>query len=142
GPSPGPDDPAPPLDFPLPGLPDWPGAGTGHRLRALREHPLSPELAANRLAAWTVLLGDDDQQGFAADLARAAVGVAAAERFLAVARAMGAEGWLEVVLSWPRRFLARSWEPAAVPWEPAVGPGEPAASPGEPVAGPGEPARL
>ncbi|MBO0785826.1 MAG: DUF853 family protein, partial [Actinobacteria bacterium] len=33
GPSPGPDDPAPPLDFPLPGLPDWPGAGTGHRLR-------------------------------------------------------------------------------------------------------------
>ena len=36
----------------------------GHRLRALRRHPLSMELAGNRLAAWTVLLGEDDQRAF------------------------------------------------------------------------------
>ncbi|MDR0346088.1 MAG: ATP-binding protein [Nocardiopsaceae bacterium] len=129
GPPPGPDDPAPPLDFPLPGLPDWPGARAGHRIRALREHPLAPELAGNRLAAWTVLLGDDDQQGFAADLARAAVGLAAGERFLAVARAMSADAWLEVVLSWPRRFLAGPGEPVAGPGEPA----RPRPEPGEPA---------
>src|SRR5262249_57813679 len=38
---------APPLDFDLPGLADWPGARVGHRLRALRPPPLPVELPGN-----------------------------------------------------------------------------------------------
>ena len=45
GGAPGPGSCAPPLDFDLPGLADWPGARVGHRLRALRRHPLSMDLA-------------------------------------------------------------------------------------------------
>ena len=48
-----PGDHAAPLDFDLPGLPDWPGIRIGQRIRALRRHPLSMDLGANRLAAWT-----------------------------------------------------------------------------------------
>ena len=68
---------APPLDFDLPGLADWPGARVGHRLRALRRHPLSMELPGNRMAAWTALLGEDDQHAFAGDLAVLGVGLPA-----------------------------------------------------------------
>jgi len=114
-PAAGPPDPArlaPPLDFGLPGLADWPGARVGHRLAALRRHPLSVELPHNRLAAWTALLGEDDQAGFAADLAALGVGLAPGAQLGHAARAMGAAPWLAVVLSWPGRYLAPWPRPA------------------------------
>ena len=88
----GPPDPgrcAPPLDFDLPGLADWPGARVGHRLRALRRHPLSMDLPDNRLAAWTALLGEDDQRGFGRDLAALGVGLPPAAQLGHVAAADG-----------------------------------------------------
>jgi hypothetical protein len=102
---PSPGDRAPAPDFDLPGLAGWPGMRMGHRLRALRRHPLSAELPRNRLLAWTVLLGDDDQRGFTQDLATIGVGLGPGTRLGQAAAAMGAGAWLEVVLSWPRRFL-------------------------------------
>jgi len=103
---PDPADRAPPLDFDLPGLADWPGMRMGHRLRALRRHPLSPALPPNRLPAWTALLGDDDQRGFGQDLATVGVGLAPEIQLRQVADEMRAGAWLEVVLSWPRRLVA------------------------------------
>lgn len=97
---------APPLDFDLPGLADWPGMRVGHRLRALRRHSLSMELARNQVPAWTALLGDDDQRSFSEDLATVGVGLEPGTRLPRAAAAMDAAAWLEVVLSWPRRFVA------------------------------------
>jgi uncharacterized protein len=111
----GPPDPgrcAPPLDFDLPGLADWPGARVGHRLRALRRHPLSMELPGNRLAAWTALLGEDDQHGFAGDLAVLGVGLAPGAQLGHATALMGAAPWLAGVLSWPGRYLAPRGQPA------------------------------
>jgi hypothetical protein len=64
------------------------------------------ELARNRLPAWTVLLGDDDQAGFIDDLAAVAIGVSHRGQLRKAAGEMGIAGWLEPVLSWPRRFIA------------------------------------
>jgi hypothetical protein len=105
GPVPDPADPAPPPGFDLPGLAGWPGMRVGHRLRALRRHPLSTELPGNRVLAWAVLLGDDDQGGFMRDLATVGVGLEPAVQLRRAADAMEAGAWLEVVLSWPRRFV-------------------------------------
>jgi uncharacterized protein len=99
---------APRLDFDLPGLADWPGARVGHRLRALRRHPLSMELPGNRLAAWTALLGEDDQRAFARDLAVLGVGLSPGAQLGHVAGLMNAAPWLTVVLSWPGQYLAPS----------------------------------
>jgi hypothetical protein len=121
----GPPDPgrcAPPLDYELPGLADWLGARVGHRLRALRRHPLSMDLAGNRLAAWTALLGEDDQRAFASDLAALGVGLPPASQLGHVAAPMGVTAWLPVVLSWPGRLAAAQNHPAA--WfagDPAAG---------------------
>ena len=112
----GPPDPgqcAPPLDYRLPGLVDWPGARVGHRLRALRRHPLSMDLAANRLAAWTALLGEDDQRGFGHDLATLGVGLPAASQLSHAAAPLGVTAWLAVVLSWPARLVAAQNHSAA-----------------------------
>ncbi len=111
----GPPDPArcaPVLDYRLPGLADWPGARVGHRLRALRRHPLSMDLPGNRLAAWTALLGEDDQHAFARDLATLGVGLPPASQLGHVAAPMGVTGWLAVVLSWPARLVAARDHPA------------------------------
>jgi hypothetical protein len=97
---------APPLDFDLPGVADWPDMCVGHRLRALRRHPLSMGLARNRAPAWSVLLGDDDQQAFTGDLAGALIGVGTRTQVRQAGGAMGIAAWLDVVLSWPRRFIA------------------------------------
>jgi hypothetical protein len=97
---------APPLDFDLPGIADWPGTRVGHRLRALRRHPLSMELAHNRMPAWTALLGEDDQQAFGHDLATLGVGLPPGTQLGHAAAQMNAAPWLEVVLSWPARFVA------------------------------------
>ncbi|HEY1322326.1 MAG TPA: ATP-binding protein, partial [Streptosporangiaceae bacterium] len=101
---------APPLDFDLPGLMDWPGMRVGHRLRALRRHRLSMELAHNRMHAWTALVGEDDQHAFGRDLAMIGVGLAPAARLHTASSLMGVESWLETVLSWPRRFIASPWQ--------------------------------
>jgi uncharacterized protein len=97
---------APPPDFDLPGLAGWPGMRVGHRLRALRRHRLSAGLPRNRQVAWTALLGDDDQRGFLQDLATAGAGPGPGTQLRQAAHAMEAGAWLEVVLSWPRRFMA------------------------------------
>jgi hypothetical protein len=102
---PGPADRAPPLDFGLPGMADWPDMRVGHRLRALRRHPLSMDLTRNQLPAWTVLLGDDDQRAFTEDLATVGVGRDPGTWLRRVAAMMDAGAWLDVVLSWPRRFV-------------------------------------
>jgi hypothetical protein len=96
---------APPADFDLPELAGWPGMRMGHRLRALRRHRLSTELPRNRQVAWTALLGDDDQRAFVQDLATVGVGLGPGTQLRHAARAMEAGAWLEVVLSWPRRFM-------------------------------------
>jgi hypothetical protein len=108
-----PRDRAPPLDFGLPGLPDWPGMRVGHRLRALSRHELSMELPRNRLAAWTALLGDDDQTTFGQDLATIGVGLAPAAQLRHAAALMGTSGWLETVLAWPRRLIAAAADAVA-----------------------------
>lgn len=111
-----------PLQFELPGIPDTPDLKVGQRVGALRRHPLSMELDRNRLPAWTALLGEDDQAGFTRDLASLAVGSSHRGQLLQAAGEMGVVGWLEPVLSWPRRFivggderLAGGGGPAAIP---------------------------
>jgi len=105
-----PDDIAPPLDFGLAGLADWPGIRVTDRLSGLRRHPLAMESERNRATAITALLGDG-QADLGADLAIAGMGVSPARRLRHAARAMGVgghdgqPGWLEVVLSWPHRII-------------------------------------
>lgn len=110
-----PGDHAPPLDFDLTALPDWPGIRVGQRIRALRRHPLSMELAANRRLAWTALAGEDGPGPFATDLAQVMPGVDHAQALRHTAALMqvsggvsAGPGWLEAVLSWPRRFVTFS----------------------------------
>ncbi|HXP21134.1 MAG TPA: ATP-binding protein [Streptosporangiaceae bacterium] len=94
-----------PLEFELPGLSDRLDLKVGQRVSGLRRHPLSMELDRNRLPAWTALLGEDDQRGFADDLATLAVGSSHRGQLLQAAGQLGVAGWLEPVLSWPRRFI-------------------------------------
>ncbi len=109
-----PDDIAPPLDFGLAGLPDWPGIRVADRLGGLRRHRLAMESERNRRAARTALLGGDGRTGLYADLAIAGMGISPPARLRHVARMMGAgghgrqPGWLEVVLSWPHRIIGLS----------------------------------
>ena len=113
GPQPDPFAPAPRLDFALPGLADRADVKIGQRVSGLRRHPLSMELARNRLPAWTVLLGEDDQRGFIDDLAAVAIGVSHRGQLRQAAGQMGIVGWLEPVLSWPRRFIVGADDQAA-----------------------------
>jgi hypothetical protein len=106
GPAPDPGGCAPSPGFDLPGLTGWPGMRMGHRLRALRRHQLSTELPRNRLVAWTALLGDDDQRGFLQALATVGVGLGPGAQLRQAADAMEAGAWLQMVLSWPHRFMA------------------------------------
>jgi hypothetical protein len=96
---------APPLEYRLAGLADGPGLRVGQRVTGLRRHTLSMELSRNRQPAWTVLLGDDEQRGFADDLAAVVIGVSHRGQLRQAAGEMGIVGWLEAVLSWPRRFI-------------------------------------
>jgi hypothetical protein len=104
---------APSLEFPLAGLADRPGVRIGQRVSGLRRHPLSMELARNRLPAWTALLGEDDQRGFTDDLASVVIGVSHRGQLRKAAGEMGVAGWLEAVLSWPRRFIVGYEDEAA-----------------------------
>jgi hypothetical protein len=96
---------APALEYALPDLADRDGVKTGQRISELRRHSLSMEVAQNRLVAWTVLLGEDDQRAFLDDLAGVAIGVSHRGQLRKAAGEMGVTGWLEAVLSWPRRFI-------------------------------------
>jgi hypothetical protein len=96
---------APRLEFALAGLADRPDIKIGQRVSGLRRHPLSMELGRNRLPAWTVLLGEDDQRGFTEDLASVMIGATHRGQLRQAAGEMGIVGWLEAVLSWPRRFI-------------------------------------
>ena len=100
--------PAPRLDYPLDGLADRADVRVGQRVSGLRRHPLSMELARNRQPAWTVLLGEDEQRGFVDDLAAVVIGVSHRGQLRQAAGEMGIAGWLESVLSWPRRFIVGS----------------------------------
>jgi hypothetical protein len=131
------DDVAPPLDFELAGLPDWPGIRVGDRLDALRRHRLSMAAERNRTIAATALLGAERGASFDADLGIAGIGLGQRQRLSYVARMLGAgqhgtePGWLEVVLSWPSRLIRPTAGPAAGPdTEPGGEPGLPEAATG------------
>jgi len=96
---------APPLDYSLPGLAAEDDVKIGQRISGLRRNPLSMEVTGNRLLAWTALLGADDHRGFIDDLAAVAIGVSHRGQLRKAAGEMGVTGWLEAVLSWPRRFV-------------------------------------
>ncbi len=120
------DDTAPPLDFGLAGLPDWPGIRVRDRLAGLQRHPLSMESARNRRSARIALLGEDGRGSLDVDLATAAIGLSAQARLRYAARMMGVgapgpePGWLEVVLSWPHRIIRPSWYADLTPGSPAA----------------------
>jgi len=103
------DDVAPPLDFALAGLPDWPGIRVMDRLIGLRRHPLSMAAERNRRLASIALLGVDGPASLDADLATAGIGLSPQQRLRHAAALMGAggpgeqPGWLEAVLSWPQQ---------------------------------------
>jgi uncharacterized protein len=115
GPPPDPFGVAPPLDYALPGLPGEAGAKIGQRVSGLRRHPLSMEVTANRLIAWTALLGEDDHSAFIENLAAVAIGVSHRGQLRMAAGEMGVTGWLEAVLSWPRRFIVGADDQALSP---------------------------
>ena len=109
-----PDDIAPPLDFGLAGLPDWPGIRVADRLAWLRRHRLAMESPRNRQLARTALLGAGDcgaRASLDTDLAMAGMGISPPLRLRHAAQMMGVgghgrqPGWLEVVLSWPQRII-------------------------------------
>jgi hypothetical protein len=116
---PRPGDLAPPLDFGLAGLPDWPGIRVADRLGGLRRHPLAMESERNRAVATTALLGAGGVGGerLDADLAIAGIGISPPLRIRHAAAMMGAgghagrPGWLEVVLSWPHRIMIPAADP-------------------------------
>ena len=115
GPPPDPFRPAPPLDYSLPGLAGEDDVKIGQRISGLRRNALSMEVTANRLLAWAVLLGADDHRGFIDDLAAVAIGVSHRGQLRKAAGEMGVTGWLEAVLSWPRRFIVGADDQAALP---------------------------
>jgi hypothetical protein len=102
---------APPLEFGLAGLPDWPGIKIRDRLGGLRRHPLSMTAEHNRQSATIALLGGEPGAGLDADLAMAGTELGPRQRLRHAARMMGIggrdadPGWLEVVLSWPHRII-------------------------------------
>jgi hypothetical protein len=110
------DDIAPPLDFGLAGLPDWPGIRIRDRLGALGRHTLSMASPGNQRLACLALLGEDGRATLDADLATATLGLHPASRLSYTARLMGIgahgpePGWLEVVLSWPDRIIQPAWD--------------------------------
>jgi hypothetical protein len=103
---------APPMDYPLPGMKQQPDAKLGHRLRALRRHPLSMELEHNRHLACTAIAGEDDHAEFAKDLGMVTLGYEPDEQLGQVCEAMRVGSWLEPVLNWPQTFVLPFEDPA------------------------------
>jgi hypothetical protein len=100
------------MDYPLPGMKQQPDAKLGHRLRALRRHPLSMELEHNRPIAATAIAGTDDHAEFVKDLGMVALGYEPQEQLGQVCEAMRVGSWLEPVLSWLRTFVLPFDDPA------------------------------
>lgn len=94
----------------------------GHRAKALRHHPLSMEIEHNRALAWRVILGDDESESVQRDVMTVAIGLDPSARLRHVGQTMGA-GWLEGVLSWPRRFVL-PFEEGDAPEITFAGPGQ------------------
>jgi hypothetical protein len=96
---------APPLDFALTGLQDWPGMPAGERLRLLLGHPLSQRAERNRELAATALFGTEGRASFEAalraDLATI-LGGGAESQLPEATRLMDCPNeWLVRVLRWP-----------------------------------------
>jgi len=91
------------------------------------------------MPAWTALLGADDQAAFADDLASVVIGASHRGQLRQAAGEMGIAGWLEPVLSWPRRFIATAAGNGGngAPAGPAAAAAGPARSP-QAAAGAGE----
>ncbi|MQA86106.1 MAG: DUF853 family protein [Streptosporangiales bacterium] len=96
-------DEVPPLDYPI--VAERGTKLLGHRVRALRRHPLSMELDRNRAIGSKVVLGDDDHVEFVRDLAGVAIAVDPDDQVKHIAAKIRVESWLEAVLSWPQRFV-------------------------------------
>lgn len=105
---------APPLDFDLAGLVDWPGIKVADRLEGLRCHQLSMDRPRNQELALLALTGDRadaEAGGLAGDIEIAGIGRDYRQRLGYVGRLLGTRprgdgpGWLEVVLSWPERLI-------------------------------------
>jgi hypothetical protein len=94
-----PGDIAPPLDFGLAGLPDWPGIRVADRLDGLRGHPQAMGSKRNRRVALTALLGDE-RPGLDADLALAGMGISPPLRLRHAARMMGRPGTAASPAGW------------------------------------------
>jgi uncharacterized protein len=96
---------APPLDFALTGLPDWPGMPAGERLRLLLGHPMSQRAERNRKLVATALFGAEGRAPFEATLRAdlATVLGGATESHLSEAtRLMDCPSeWLVRLLRWP-----------------------------------------
>ncbi|MGH3159854.1 MAG: ATP-binding protein [Streptosporangiaceae bacterium] len=105
---------APPLDYDLVGAMDWPDMRVGHRIYELRRHSLSMELEPNRRIALNLLFGDDSGR-FLADVKAVMVGQYPDSHYGRVAAEMAVPGWLEVVLSWPHRFVCADADELAGP---------------------------
>jgi len=92
---------APPLDFALAGLPDWPGMRAADRLTLLLRHPLSMTDPRNRAMAAAAVFGIGGRGDLDADLAGALP--RAAHRIAEASRLMDCPGdWLVTVLRWPQ----------------------------------------
>ena len=101
---------APPLDFALAGLPDWPGIRAADRLDLLLRHPLSFSRPRNRQSAAVAVFGAAGRAAFDADLA--AMLPDAAYPVREASRLMDCPGdWLVTVLGWV--ILAREGEEAS-----------------------------
>lgn len=129
GEPPAPDDIAPPLDFELAGLVDWPGIKVADRLEGLRCHQLSMDRPHNRELALLALGYPADLCG---DIEIAGIGRDHPQRLGYVARLLGTRprgdspGWFEVVLSWPDRLIQPPGPdtlraPAKPAWQAATG---------------------
>ena len=92
---------APPLDFALAGLPDWPGIRAADRLTLLLHHPLSLNDRSNHALAATAVFGIGGRAALDADLAQTLP--RAAHPASEASRLMDCHGdWLVTVLRWPR----------------------------------------
>jgi hypothetical protein len=104
-------DPAPSLDYDLPGLKEPPEPLLGHRVRALRRHPLSMALAANRPIVRAAILGDDDHDAVTTDLTVVALGVDPQDQQTHTADRMRVP-WLPEVLAWPDLYTTAFEDPS------------------------------
>lgn len=91
--------------YDLSDVPGEAGVPIGHRMYALRRHPLSAEIAQNRNIAWRVIRGDDDHHdAFMDDLDTLLSWAPEEDRSDNIAEQLHT-AWLPAVLSWPGRFI-------------------------------------